>query len=54
MDNERYEEFQRFIGEATPSLISDKDLDDALYFASENGLWTDWVESVSPEQAIMC
>jgi hypothetical protein len=47
------EELMDWINEVEP-LASSKDIGEALYTLSEAGAWPDYVDSVSPEQAIIC
>jgi inhibitor of KinA sporulation pathway (predicted exonuclease) len=54
MEREQHRnKLREFIGKASPG-ISHRALDDALYAASELGLWPDDVDSVSEIQAITC
>jgi hypothetical protein len=48
------EQLREFIGTDPPILNNIADLSEALYSISELGMWPDAVDSVSPEQAILC
>lgn len=51
-DSQIGEQFEAFIKRQAPELKGN--LNDALFSADEYGLWEDFVDSVSPEQAMMC
>lgn len=43
-----------FISDVKNPIVDSSDLSRCLFSFSENGMWEDYVDSVSSEQAIMC
>ena len=52
MDLENKDKLASFLV-GKPADLNEKDLENLLYFVSEQYLWMDDIDSMSPEQAIM-